>query len=211
MKKKKDEETKNPIEEVVEDPVKEGIKEPEEATDEVGEKDLDALEADKSAPEELLTLEEVAELRQQLEAAQKEAAENLDGWQRAQAEFINYRKRIEREHTRIYEDAAVRVIQNFLEVLDDLSLALTNCPTDNEGAEWAAGIELVYRKLLTILENEGVEMMEAEGQTFDPNLHEAISQEESPDHESGQIIEVIKNGYLVGERVLRPALVRVAS
>jgi molecular chaperone GrpE len=211
MAKKKENETNNPIEEVVEEPVKDEVKEPEELIEEIEGQDLEAIEAEESAPEELLTPEEVAELRQQLEAAQQEAAENMDGWQRAQAEFINYRKRIEREHTKIYEDAVVRVINHFLEVLDDLDLALNNSSIDNEGAEWAAGIELIYRKLLTILENEGVEIMEAEGQTFDPNLHEAISQEESPDHESGQIIEVIKNGYIIGERVLRPAVVRVAS
>ncbi len=211
MANKKEKETDNPKKEVVEEPVEDEVKEPEEFINEPSEQDLEAIEAEQSALEELLTLEEIVELRQELEAAQQEAAENMDGWQRAQAEFINYRKRIEREHTRVYEDAAVRVINQFLEILDDLNLALNNCSTDNEGAEWAAGIELIYRKLLTILENEGVEKMEVEGQIFDPNLHEAISQEESPDHESGQIIEVIKNGYMIGERVLRPALVRVAS
>jgi molecular chaperone GrpE len=95
--------------------------------------------------------------------------------------------------------------------MDDLDLALAECPQDGDGVEWAQGIELIYRKLLTILENEGVEPLEAEGHIFDPNIHEAVSQEESPDHESGQIIEVIKKGYLIGERVLRPAKVRVAS
>ncbi|MBW2412040.1 MAG: nucleotide exchange factor GrpE [Deltaproteobacteria bacterium] len=153
----------------------------------------------------------VSELRQQLEDAQVEAAENLAGWQRAQAEFINYKKRIEREQTQLFENASARVIKRFLDVLDDLDRALQNTPENGEAAEWAAGIDLIYRKLVTVLENEGVTAMQVKGKMFDPTLHEAIGQEESADHESGQIIEEIQKGYLIGERVLRAALVRVAS
>jgi len=201
-KKNNDKENQNPIE----DSLEEALVEEFEGTEDVLEaKDEELVLRD------TLTPEEITELRDQLKAAEDEAATNMDGWQRAQAEFINYRKRVERDHAKIYEDATVRVVKKYIEVLDDLNLALTNRPQDKEGAEWAQGIELIYRKLLTILENEGIVLMEVEGQTFDPNLHEAISQEDSPDHESGQIIEVIKNGYLIGERVLRPALVRVAS
>jgi molecular chaperone GrpE len=201
-KKNNDKETQDPIEDAVEEAVAEELEETEEV---LQDKDEELV------LRETLTPEEIADLRAQLQAAEDEAAANMDGWQRAQAEFINYRRRIERDHAKIYEDATVRVVKKYLEVLDDLSLALGNRPQDTEGAEWAQGIELIYRKLLTILENEGVVVMEVEGQNFDPNLHEAISQEESPGHESGQIIEVVKNGYLIGERVLRPAVVRVAS
>ena len=193
---KKNIENQNPIEEAVAEDLEEEAK-------------ADTAEAPDVG--ETLSPEEIDELRTQLQAAQDEADANMDGWQRAQAEFMNYRKRIERDQARVYEDATMRVVKKYLEVLDDLSLALGNCPQDGDGAEWAQGVELIYRKLLTLLENEGVVMMEVEGEIFDPNLHEAISQEDSPDHESGQIIEVIKNGYLIGERVLRPALVRVAS
>jgi molecular chaperone GrpE len=194
-KKNNDKETQDPIEDAVEEAVAEELEETEEV---LQDKDEELV------LRETLTPEEIADLRAQLQAAEDEAAANMDGWQRAQAEFINYRRRIERDHAKIYEDATVRVVKKYLEVLD-------NRPQDTEGAEWAQGIELIYRKLLTILENEGVVVMEVEGQNFDPNLHEAISQEESPGHESGQIIEVVKNGYLIGERVLRPAVVRVAS
>jgi molecular chaperone GrpE len=155
--------------------------------------------------------EAVSDLRQQLEDAKQEAGENLAGWQRAQAEFINYKKRIEREQSQLYQDAAARVIKRFLDVLDDLDLAMQNAPVEGETAEWAAGIDLIYRKLMTILENEGVTPMSVIGEMFDPNLHEAIAQEESNDHESGEIIEEIKKGYLIGDRVLRAALVRVAA
>lgn len=163
--------------------------------------------------EEEMTLESaiLEDLHAQLEAAEAEAAKNLDGWQRAQAEFVNYRKRIERDQARMYEEAAARVIKRFLPVIDDLKRALQDRPTGGEAGEWAGGIELIYRKLQGILESEGVTVMEVEGEMFDPNLHEAISQEDSPDHESGQIIEVIQQGYMIGDRVLRAALVRVAS
>ena len=163
--------------------------------------------------EEEMNLESaiLEDLHAQLEAAEAEAAKNLDGWQRAQAEFVNYRRRIERDQARMYEEATVRVIKRLLPVIDDLKRALQDRPTGGEAGEWAGGIELIYRKLQGILESEGVTVMEVEGEMFDPNLHEAISQEESPEHESGQIIEVIQQGYMIGDRVLRAALVRVAS
>lgn len=160
--------------------------------------------------DEMQTEDETSVLAIELEAALAKAEENLDGWMRAQAEFVNYRKRMERDRVQLRDDQTAEVIFKYLEVVDDLALALKNRPAEGEGAEWGNGIELIYRKLMTILENEGVTPMEAEGETFDPNLHEAISQEESSDHESGQIIEVLKEGYLIGGRVLRPSLVRIA-
>ncbi|MBN2501312.1 MAG: nucleotide exchange factor GrpE [Anaerolineales bacterium] len=158
-----------------------------------------------------ITTGEYNALQDQIQAAQDEAATNLDGWQRAQAEFANYKKRMQREQAQFLQDTKGRIIKRYLDVLDDLDRALKNRPTEGEGEQWATGIELIYQKFMNILENEGVAVMDAEGQMFDPNYHEAISQEDSPDHESGQIIEVIQQGYLLGDRVLRPALVRVAS
>ena len=155
--------------------------------------------------------EEPSEIELELEQARTRAEENMDGWQRAQAEFANYKKRIERDRISLHIEITANVLKRYLEVVDDLDRAMENCPEAGDGAEWAAGIELIYRKFMTILENEGISQMQAEGEQFDPNLHEAIAQEDSPDHESGQIIEVINKGYLIGERVLRPALVRIAS
>ena len=93
---------------------------------------------------------------------------------------------------------------------DDLERALKNRPREGEGAVWSNGIELVYRKLQNMLENEGVIPIQAEGAIFDPNFHEAIVSEQSDMHESGQVIEVVQQGYMLGEKVLRPAMVRVA-
>jgi molecular chaperone GrpE len=155
-----------------------------------------------SDEEELLTSE--------LEEWQSKANEYLDGWQRSRADFANYKKRVEREQAQVSQRAPANVIKHFLEVMDDLELALKNRPQEGEGASWADGVELVYRKFSSILETEGVTPIETDGQYFDPTLHEAITNEDNPDFESGQIIEVLKRGYFIGDRVLRPATVRVA-
>lgn len=154
---------------------------------------------------------ELEQLQEELEEARAKSEEYLDGWQRARAEFANYKKRVERDQAQIYQMTAGNIIKRYLDVVDDFDLALRNRPADGDGALWASGIELIYRKLLNILESEGVTLLQAEGEFFDPNLHEAITSEPSEEYESGQIIEVIKQGYLLGDRVLRPAMVRVAQ
>lgn len=160
---------------------------------------------------EVAAIEEVVQLKKDLEEIRSKADEYLDGWQRSRAEFANYKKRMDRDQAQIYQTAAGSIIKRYLEILDDLDRALKNRPQNGDGAGWAAGIDLIYRKFQTILESEGVKIMEAEGKIFDPNLHEAISQTEVPGFESGQIVEVIQKGYMLGDRVLRHALVRVAK
>lgn len=149
-------------------------------------------------------------LQTELESWQAKANEYLDGWQRARADFANYKRRVEREQEQVYQNAAGNIIKRYLEILDDLERALKNRPKEGDGAAWAEGIELIARKFAALLEAEGVKPMQAEGQLFDPNLHEAISQEEAENFASGQVIEVVKQGYLLGDRVLRPAVVRIA-
>ncbi|GAB4521667.1 MAG: nucleotide exchange factor GrpE [Anaerolineales bacterium] len=154
---------------------------------------------------------EMAALQEQLNAAQAQAQEYLDGWQRARAEFANYKRRIERDRELMQQDATARIAARYLPIVDDIERALQNRPQSGDGAAWADGIELIYRKLLAALAADNVYPLDAEGQMFDPNYHEAILQEESDVHESGQIITVLQKGYRIGERVLRPALVKVAT
>lgn len=149
-------------------------------------------------------------LQAELSKTRSEAAEYLEGWQRSRAEFANFKKRVERDQALVYQNAASSVIRRYIDVIDDLERALKNSPQSGEGLAWAGGIELIYRKFLSILESEGVTQMDPTGEIFDPNLHEAVTSEDSPDHESGEIIEVLQKGYLIGDRVLRPAMVRVA-
>lgn len=151
---------------------------------------------------------DTAELLKRLEEAEARVAEHREGWQRAQAEFVNYKNRVTRDYELTRATMKGDIVQKFLPVLDDLELALANRPADDA---WADGVELIARKFLSALESEGVKRIEAEGQPFDPNFHEAISHEPNGEVESGHIIAVARNGYMLGERVIRPALVRVAQ
>lgn len=153
---------------------------------------------------------EYTELQNRLEQAEQKAKEYLDGLQRERADFSNYRRRVERENAVLQQNMTGNIIKRYLVIVDDLDRALKTRPTQGEGAAWAEGVELISRKLATILDAEGVKVIPAEGAQFDPVLHEAITHEDSPDHQSGQIIEVVQKGYMIGDRVLRPALVRVA-
>lgn len=147
-------------------------------------------------------------LQSQLVEAQAKALEYKDGWQRSQAEFLNYKNRMARDNEMKYASMKGDIIKKVLPALDDLERALQNRPADDA---WAGGIELIARKLQNILDAEGVKRIAAEGAVFDPNFHEAISHEPSEAVESGHVIAVVQNGYKLGERVIRPALVRVAQ
>jgi molecular chaperone GrpE len=151
---------------------------------------------------------DVDALKRQLEDAEAKLAESVEGWQRSVADFQNYKKRVERDNEMMYASMKGDIIKKVLPALDDLERALQNRPADDA---WASGIELIARKLQSILDGEGVKRIEAAGAAFDPNFHEAISHEPSEEVESHHVIEVVQNGYMLGERVIRPALVRVAQ
>ena len=166
---------------------------------------------DQKPGDELSLEEKIEELQANLVEVTAKTEEYLDGWQRSRAEFANYKKRILKENTEIRQVARGEVIKLYLDILDDLKRALQEKPKDTEVEAWGAGIEIIYQKLLKRLEAEGIKPMEPLGQEFDPTLHEALMTEESEEYESGQIIEVMQEGYWLGEKVLRLALVRVAA
>lgn len=173
----------------------------------------DSLEGTEAQDEDVLLAEEneAEAFEAELERVRAEAQEYLDGWQRARAEFANYRKRIERENEENYKRVAGDILCRYLGIIDDLELALRERPEEGDAGTWADGIGIIHQKLISLLEAEGVELIEAQDKHFDPNFHEALSHEENSEYEEGQIIEVIRQGYRLGERVLRPALVRVAK
>ena len=158
---------------------------------------------------------EAEALAQQIEKLQTQSAEYLDGWQRARAEFANYKRRVEKEQAEAHQSATARVVARFLDVVDDFDRAVQDRPGEGADAEalagWVAGMDLIYRKLQAILDAFGVEHIQAEGLAFDPQFHEAVTHEESPEHAPGDIIGVVRQGYRLGDRVIRPALVRVAK
>lgn len=147
-------------------------------------------------------------LKRQVEDAEAKLSESVDGWQRSQAEFQNYKKRVERDNEMMRVNMKGDIVKKILPMLDDLERAMQNRPADEP---WTNGIELIVRKFQTVLDGEGVKKIEAEGLEFNPNFHEAISNEPSEEIESGYVIAVVQNGYMLGERVIRPALVRVAQ
>lgn len=151
---------------------------------------------------------DVDALKRQLEDAETKLAETVDGWQRSMADFQNYKRRIERDNEVFKASTKGDLVKKVLPVLDDLERALQNRPADDA---WANGIELIVRKFQNLLEAEGVKRIVAKGAAFDPAFHEAISHEPAEGVESGHVIDVVQNGYMLGERVIRPALVRVAQ
>ncbi len=156
-------------------------------------------------------LKDYADQLKEIDELKSNAKEYMDGWQRERADFSNYRKRIEREQSDLKQNLTGEIIKRYLIIVDDIERALKAKPTEGESASWAEGVELIYRKLMDILEKEGVQRIPAENEEFDPHRHEAVTHEESPDHKEGQIIEVVQQGYSIGDRILRPALVRVAK
>jgi molecular chaperone GrpE len=175
-------------------------------TQEELEKDQAEAVATSQAAEQLSA--EVEGLRKKLEEAASKTSEYKDNWMRSQAEFQNFRRRVERDSELTYVSLKGDIVKKILPVLDDLERALQNRSPEDA---WANGIELVARKFQNILESEGIKRIEAVGLEFDPNFHEAISHEPADGVQSGYVIGVVQNGYMIGERVIRPALVRVAQ
>lgn len=156
--------------------------------------------------------DELAALRQRLEEEQAKAAEYLDGWQRARAELVNARKRWERESAQTYANALADSAARLLSVIDDFERAIRTMPNNLSGLTWIDGILLIYRKLQTILEQQGVVPIEAEpGAPFDPTYHQAVTHEPHDTYEAGTVIGEFQKGYKLGDRIVRPALVRVSS
>jgi len=186
-------------------------KKQQEEIEELNEAEAEVVETPpvEETPEEVdRTWLELKALKSQLAETEAKLAESVDGWQRSQADFQNYRKRVERDNEMMKANMKGDIVKKILPLLDDLERAMQNRPTDEP---WADGVGLVVRKFQTTLESEGVTRIEAEGVEFNPNFHEAISNEPSEEVESGHVIAVVQNGYMLGERVIRPALVRVAQ
>lgn len=156
--------------------------------------------------------ESAAELEEALSAARKQAQDYFEGWQRERADFSNYKKRAERDLLTMRFNAKIDTLKTLLPVLDDFERAMASLPENLDGQEaWLEGISAIQRKLLKTLEEHGVQTVDPTGEVFDPNLHEAIGKDSTADVPSGHITVTLQKGYVAGDRVLRPALVRVAE
>lgn len=150
-------------------------------------------------------------LAEQLTAAHKKAQENFEGWQRTMADFQNYKRRTERELKESYQKASVDTLMSVLPILDDFERAMTSVPDDLKDHSWLNGINLIQRKFNKILDEQGIVAIDPVGEPFDPSRHEAVGMDDSSEVESGHVTITLQKGYMAGERVLRPALVRVAN
>lgn len=153
-------------------------------------------------------VEDIEALQQALAEEKARADANLAGWQRAQADFINYKRRAEQEKEEIGRLANSMLVLNLLPILDDLERAMAAIPSRLAKVSWADGIRLIERKLRASLEAQGLSEIKAVGEPFDPFLHEAVRQDKGKD---GMVIEEVQKGYKFQDRVIRPTRVVVGN
>jgi molecular chaperone GrpE len=154
---------------------------------------------------------EVPEAPADASELQKERDEYYDRLLRKTAEFDNYRKRVERERLGLSEAAAASVIEELLPLVDDLERAL-KADTGSDATEgYRRGVELIHRQLLEILKKRGVRPIAALGADFDPYYHQAVAHDAAEGRREGEIIEEFRRGYMLGDRLLRPSMVKVAK
>jgi len=146
----------------------------------------------------------------ELADAQRERDDYKDRWLRKTAEFDNYRKRVERERREQADQSVHDILLELLSVVDDFDRALTVDAGEGGGA-YRKGVELIHGKLQDMLRKHGVKPMDTVGADFDPNIHMAVMHEESPEHREGEVIGELQKGYMLHDRLLRPAMVKVAK
>jgi molecular chaperone GrpE len=166
---------------------------------------VDPAQADTDAPQGDATAE--------LDALRRERDDMQDRLLRLQAEFDNYRKRMDRERRDLGDHFAAELLAEFLPVLDDVERAqrAADAIADPVLASHRQGLDLIQKQFLELLKRRNVSPIEAEGADFDPNLHQAVGQEVSDEHREGEVIDDLRRGYQLGDRLLRPSMVKVAT
>jgi molecular chaperone GrpE len=145
-----------------------------------------------------------------LEALRREKDALQDRLLRTAAEFDNYRKRVDRERRELSEYAGADILSDLLPIVDDLERALQAAP-GGEAESYRRGVELIHKQMTDLLRKRGVKSIEAVGTQFDPRYHEAVMQEVSGEHREGEVMAELRRGYTLGDRLLRPATVKVAK
>ena len=169
-----------------------------------------SAEVDQPQPKDSAA-ETASPIAESTDELQRERNDYYDRLLRKTADFENYRKRTERERVNIHQAAAFDLIQKLLPLVDDLERALAADVSEDAVGAYRAGVELIHHQLLELLAKRGVTPIECEGLDFDPHYHQAVAHEVSEEHHEGQIIAELRRGYMMGERLLRAAMVRVAK
>jgi len=168
--------------------------------------DEESLDSNDMTPtEKILTLEA------ELATAKAKAEEHYDHLLRLQADFDNYRKRSQKEKAEIIKYASERIVEDLLPVLDNFERAASAAKVNPDIAAFSQGVDMIFRQLQTALSKEGLKAMEAVGQPFDPNLHEAVLRVASDEHPENTVVEELQKGYYLKEKVLRPCMVKVSN
>ena len=163
-----------------------------------------------STQDEQADQQDVEKLKQDLENLKKEYDSVYDRLLRKQAEFENYKKRVERERSEFAQFASSELMKELLHALDSFDLAIRNAAGEGGAGNTLRGFELIYKQLLDTLTRFGLKPIEAKGKTFDPNYHQAVSTQAAPDLEENTVIEEMRKGYTLHGRLLRPAMVSVS-
>jgi len=161
--------------------------------------------------EDMTPLEKNLTLEAELVKAKAKAEDYYGQLQRMQADFDNYRKRTQKEKTELIKYAAERLVGELLPVLDNFDRAVSAAKVNPDFTSFSQGVEMILRQMQTALSKEGLRAMEAVGQPFDPNLHEAVLRVDSEDHPENTVVEELQKGYYLKEKVLRPCMVKVCN
>lgn len=153
----------------------------------------------------------INELEQRIAALELEAEDHKNNWLRSVADFKNYKRRTESEREELVRNAGAGLILKLLPVLDDLNRAMAHVPAEIDNNPWFSGVKQVQRKFDMVLEGAGVQPITAVGEEFDPHLHEAVMYEEMGDEQANKVVEELQRGYKLGEKVLRPTMVKVGK
>mgnify|MGYP002580273764 CR=1 FL=1 len=179
---------------------------PEETTTEEGTETLETKETKTKKKKK-----SAAALEIELKKSEEKAAEMTDKYQRLMAEFENARKRNAKEQSHMYDVGAKEVLAKLLPVVDNFERGLGAMTDADKESSFAQGIEMIYKQLTKVLEDEGVTVIEAQGKEFDPMLHNAVMQQPSEEYESGIVIQELQKGYKYKDKVLRHSMVMVAE
>lgn len=177
--------------------------------------EIEANQEEKSTKEENrdaeLTSQNVEEIQNKLKEKEKECDELKDRLQRTMAEFDNFRKRTTKEKAVLYEDGIRNTIEQILPVIDNFERALGTAQKDEQSNSFLQGMEMIYRQFKDILNSMGVEEIKAVGETFDPNLHNAVTHVEDEAFGENEIVEEFQKGYIFKDKVIRYSMVKVAN
>jgi len=170
------------------------------------ENQTETVDLEEDVTEEVME-ERIEEMEKELTKVTEEKDEYLNKLKRMKADFVNYRNRVNKEKDQLEIKTKTEIINSLLPIIDNFERALKSV---EEESECLSGVSLIHKQLLDALKKEGLEIIETEGEEFDPAYHEAVMQVESKEHDSGYIVEEIQKGYIMDGKVVRPAMVKVA-